>query len=485
MGRPGEARARRARTTSTGVLLASLLAWPANAADSTPRAPNIVLIVADDLGYGDLGCYGNTRIRTPALDRMAATGTRLTEFYTPAPTCSPARAALLTGRHPLRTGMTRVFIPKEKLGLPHAELTIAEHLRDAGYATACIGKWHLGGRKPFRPQRHGFDSFYGVLYSHDMVWLKRLQWPRFELFDGPSVVESPARPALLTRRYTDQAIRFIERNRDRPFFLYLAYTMPHLPLAASDAFAGRSRHGAYGDAVEELDAHVGQLLRALAKSGLDNDTYAFFTSDNGPWTGAPGMPGGSTAGLRGAKGTTWEGGLRVPFVARAPGHLPAGAVRTGAATLLDLFPTISAAVGAPLPDGRAYDGRNLLPLLRGAETAARTLIFSHRRKVHAVRAGSWKLHLYERPVGANGRLRKTRKLASPRLYHLDRDPSEERDAAAEHPTVTRRLTRNAASFQASVEPTVRLPSYFRSVARGLLSQAPQDDSPASRRTRPL
>ena len=201
-----------------------LAAWAFPTAPSAAASdrPSFVVIVADDLGIGDLGCYGGKAIRTPALDRMAAEGVRLTQFYTPAPTCSPARAALLTGRHPLRTGITRVLIPKETQGLPDSEVTLAEHLRDAGYATACIGKWHLGGRKPFRPDRHGFDEFFGVLYSNNMVWLRRLQWPRLELFDGSRSVESPAGQALLTRRYTQRAIDFLRRTQGRPFFLYLA-----------------------------------------------------------------------------------------------------------------------------------------------------------------------------------------------------------------------------------------------------------------------
>ena len=449
----------------------------ANSAPATRSAPNFVLIVADDLGYGDLGCYGNTKARTPALDRMAAEGVRLTEFYTPAPTCSPARAALLTGRHPLRTGVTRVFIPKEKWGLPHAEITLAEHLREAGYATACIGKWHLGGRRPFRPQHHGFDSFFGVLYSNNMVWLRRLQFPRLELLDGDSVVESPAGVGLLTRRYTNRAIQFLERFRDSSFFLYLAYTMPHLPLAVSDAFSSRSPHGLYADVLEELDASVGHLLARLSGLGLDESTYVFFTSDNGPWLGDDSTPGGSSGGLRGFKGTTWDGGLRIPFLAWAPGRLPAGEVSGGPATLLDLFPTISALAGAPLPGGRPYDGLDILPLLQGqGATEPRDLFFSNRRNVHAVRSGAWKLHLYERAIGRDGLPRRPRELDLPQLYRLDLDPAETRDTATDHPEVVERLARSVRRFEASLEPTMRLPSYFWSLMQGLFTHAPKDPS---------
>ncbi len=464
---------RGARTAWFHCLLAALGCLPALAGAAGNNRPNFVVIVADDLGPGDIGCYGSTEIRTPSLDRMAAEGVRLTQFYTPAPTCSPARAALLTGRHPMRTGMTRVFIPKEVQGFPASEITLAEHLRDAGYATACIGKWHLGGRKPYRPPLHGFDEFYGVLYSNNMAWLQRLQWPRFELFDGPLVVESPADSSLLTRRYTHRAIQFLEGSRDRPFFLYLAYTMPHIPLAPSPEFAGRSRYGPYGDTVEELDTSVGYLLSKLADLDLDGNTVVLFTSDNGPWTGDQSMQGGSTGGLRGFKGTTWEGGLRIPFIARAPGRLPAGAVRTEAATLMDVFPTIGSLAGAKIPEDRAYDGADIFPLLRGDGVAPeRDLIFSNRNKVNAVRSGPWKLHIRERALGKEGRPRKQRKFKPPQLYRLDSDPSESIDIAAQHPEVVERLQQIADQFQGGVEPVIKLRPYGRAILRGLITPAP-------------
>ena len=442
-------------------------------AEAARRPPNFVVVVADDLGCGDLGSYGNTEIRTPALDRMAAEGVRLTECYTPAPTCSPARAALLTGRHPLRSGITRVLIPKEVQGLHPSELTLAEHLKEAGYATACIGKWHLGGRSKYRPRHQGFDEFYGVLYSNNMVWIRSLQWPRLELFDGARSVESPADASLLTRRYTHRAVQFVKRNRDKPFFLYLAYTMPHLPLAASAEFTGRSDYGLYGDVIEELDASVGQLLSALAEAGLDECTYTFFTSDNGPWTGDGARRGGSNGKLRGLKGTTWEGGVRIPFIARAPGRLPTGETRSGAATLMDVFPTISALANARLPGDRSFDGANLLAWLQGDEaTPERELFFSSRRKVFAVRSGPWKLHLRERALDRKGRPRRDRAFERPQLYRLDVDPAEERDLAAKHGAIVDRLTRSAAQFQGGIVPTVRLRPLGLAMARGLLTPAP-------------
>ena len=449
------------------VVLAACLWSPGARAER--NAPNFVVIVADDLGRGDLGSYGGASIRTPGLDRMASEGVRLTEFYTPAPTCSPARAALLTGRHPLRTGVTRVFVPKEMQGLPASEITLAEQLKRVGYRTACIGKWHLGGRAPYRPEKHGFDEFFGVLYSNNMVWLRRLSWPRLELFDGRESIESPADTSLLTRRYTHRAIQFLKRSAGKPFFLYLAYTMPHIPLAASREFSGLSAHGPYGDVVEEIDASVAHLLASLETAGLAERTYVVFTSDNGPWPGDAVTRGGSTGGLRGFKGTTWDGGLRIPMIVWAPGRLPAGGVRQGAATLLDLFPTISALAGAELPVDREYDGSDILPLLRGSAPApARDLYFSNRSKVHAVRSGAWKVHLRERALGREGRPRKPRALDPPQLYHLGRDPREEIDVAESHPDVVSRLKASAEGFQEGIKPTIKLHPIGQAIARGLL-----------------
>ncbi len=454
----------RSRVLLALVVLAGLCALEA-------KPPNFVVIVADDLGYGDLGAYGGQHIRTPALDRMAAEGVRLTQFYTPAPTCSPARSALLTGRHPLRTGVTRVLVPKEVQGLPQSEITIAEILKDAGYDTACVGKWHLGGRRHLRPDRQGFDEFFGVLYSNNMVRLKRLQWPRFELFDGPRPIESPADNALLTRRYTQRAVDFLRRDREAPFFLYLAFTMPHVPLAASEAFRGRSPHGLYGDVVEELDASVGYVLATLKEADLASETYVLFTSDNGPWTGDAATPGGSTGGLRGFKGMIWEGGVRIPLIAWAPGRLPAGESRKGVATLLDVFPTLAGLAGVSLPTDRTFDGADMVPMLGGESTMPeRPLFFSNGREVYAVRSGDWKLHLRERALDRRGeRARHPRILDEPELYQLDRDPGEARNVAAEHPEIVDRLRRSAAAFQAGIQPAMRLRPRGRAVARGLFS----------------
>ncbi len=468
---------RRDRRPGGGLVIAwavlALVGAGVPTATEAAAPPNFVVIVADDLGYGDLGCYGRRDIRTPAIDRLASEGVRLTEFYTPSATCSPARAALLTGRHPLRTGVTRIFIPKEVQGLPASEVTLAELLKERGYATACIGKWHLGGRPQHRPQRHGFDEFYGVLYSNNMVWLRSLRWPRLALIDGRRAVESPADQRYLTRRYTDRAIRFLERSRGGPFFLYLAYTMPHLPLAASPEFQGRSAAGPYGDAVEEIDASVGQLAKALEERGLAGNTVLVFTSDNGPWTGDAAVRGGSTGGLRGIKGQTWEGGVRIPLIARAPGLLPAGEVRHGPATLCDILPTFASLAGAALPADRRYDGEDILQFLQGLSPApARTLVFSHRSGASAVRSGPWKLHLRVREPDGQGRARNVRRLDPPQLFRLDEDPGEEADVAAEHPGVAERLRSAGERYAAEIEPSVRLRPFGLAIVRGLLTPKP-------------
>ncbi len=469
------------------VLLACLAAAELAAAGGRP--PNFVVILADDLGYGDLSVYGHPAIRTPRIDRMAAEGVRLTEFYSPAPTCTPARAAFLTGRYAQRSGLVRVLIPLEKWGLPAQEVTLAEALKPLGYRTAIIGKWHLGGRKPFRPQRHGFDEFYGVLYSNDMTILPVVKYPRFELFDGDTVAESPAVQRCLTQNYTRRAVDFIRRNRDRPFFLYLAHTMPHRPPAASDDFRGRSAHGIYGDAVEEIDWSTGRILDTLEDLGLSGSTLVIFTSDNGPWV--PGsfkkrIRGGSTGGLRGSKGTTWEGGMRVPMIARWPGHIPAGQVRGGISSLLDLFPTFVELAGGAVPSDRVIDGRNILGFLQGkTDSPHREFYYYFRTHLFAVRSGPWKLHFYKRDLTPRGRNVEAPVPCDPlELYHLADDPAEEINLSARHPEVVERLSAMARRFDQSIEPVMVLPPPRASVYQGVTTGPPKDPTRVPRRKRP-
>jgi arylsulfatase A-like enzyme len=441
------------------MVLAVLVAPPLSSAAEPP--PNFIVIFTDDLGYGDLGAYGNTAIRTPRLDQMAAEGVRLTEFYSAAPTCTPARAALLTGRYPKRSGMVRVLAAWERAGLPLSEITLAEALKEQGYATAAIGKWHLGGLKKFRPDRHGFDEFFGVLYSNDMTLMPIVKVPRFELFDGNHIVQSPARNAMLTQNYTHEAVRYIRNNRSKPFFLYLAHSMPHKPVGASREFRGKSAQGRYGDAVEELDWSTGQILDALRETGMDDRTFVVFTSDNGPWSfGAfkKRVKGGSAAPLRGWKGTTWEGGMRVPMIARWPGRLPEGAVRGGISTTMDLFTTFIELAGGKIPNDREIDGKNIMRLLEGRDSSPHeSLYYYSRSRLFAIREGDWKLHLFKREAVPGEKLQEAVPCNPPELYNLAEDIAETKNQEAEQPEIVSKLLARAQEFDASVKPVMKLP----------------------------
>jgi len=428
--------------------------------NSSRRAPNVVVILCDDLGYGDLGCYGNRVIRTPNIDGLASEGVRLTDFYA-TPTCTPSRACLLTGRYPVRSGLTRVLIPRESFGVPDSELTLAEALSGQGYKTACIGKWHLGDRPAFRPNRHGFDYFYGLLYSNDMT-LPLVHWPAIKLFRNTTPIESPAMQRTLTQRFTGEALQFIEGAGNDPFLLYLAYSMPHLPWSASKDFAGKSKHGLYGDAVEEIDWSVGEMMQRISRQGLERDTLIVFASDNGPELAAPG-PGGSAGGLRGGKGTTWEGGLRVPGILRWPGRLPAGSTAAGVCSLMDIFATAAVAGGADL-GSRVVDGVDLMPYLEGRSPSPRSaLCHFHRGTLFAIRHERWKLHFVKIDPGPKGRLKPAVACSPPELYDLVSDPGETRNVSAVHPEVADRLQRLAESHRASIAAGRPPPSALRSL----------------------
>ncbi len=439
--------------------VALLLSSSAQADSSREDWVNVVLICADDLGYGDLGCYGSEENQTPRLDAMARQGARLTQFYSNCGYCAPSRGSLLTGRYPFRCGMTRNPHPKEdypahdQIGLPVSERTLGQAFQQAGYRTACIGKWHLGHQPRFYPVRRGFDEYFGILYSNDMHPVR--------LFEGEKPVEFPVDQATLTRRYTERSLDFIRKNRQRPFFLYLAHTMPHKPLVASDRFYGKSGNGLYGDVIAELDWSVGEVLDELKRLDLDRRTLVLFTSDNGPWFG------GSTGGLRGMKSTWWEGGVRVPLLAYWPGTIPAGHESDHPAMLADLFPTALTATGTPLPEDRTLDGRNLLPTLAGQADPPHEAIFIFQERIRTVREGRWKLHYggsggdpnfpadWVDPRRPNG----TTLLAPDRqygpadypgvrggdtsrqhaLYDLQTDPAEQHNVAEEHPEIVARL----------------------------------------------
>lgn len=452
----------------------TLFSFSTTAAAQPLRRPNIVLILADDLGFGDLGCYGHPRFKTPRIDRLAAEGVRLTQCNTPCPYCAPTRAALLTGRYPSRCDMLHNPAPDagpkaDVIALPRNEATLAEVLRASGYATGMVGKWHLGHKPGALPTERGFDEYFGILYSNDMRPV--------QVWDGTKVVEDPARQATLTERYTRRAVDFIERKKTEPFFLYLAHAMPHKPLAASEKFYRKSGAGLYGDAMAELDASVGAVVDALQAAGLDDDTLIIFTSDNGPWFG------GSTGGLRGMKASTYEGGSRVPCIARRPGVIPAGKVSSQLTATMDLFATIVAATGAKIPldasgRDRTIDGVNLLPLFTGSAQPAREFVFGcHGGKISTVRDARWKLHALP-PTEPKMKLEADGRWLDPRgpdgttidappeqygpdarpgpttgvapaalqLFDLTADPSEQRDVAAQHPEEVKRLRQALEAF---------------------------------------
>lgn len=402
---------------------AAALCPPLLQATHTP--PNIVFIYCDDLGYGDLGCYGSS-ISTPNLDRMAAEGMRFTQFYSANPVCSPSRAALLTGRYPTRVGVPRVLFPRDTTGLADGEMTIAQVLKARGYGTMCVGKWHLGHLPAFLPTSRGFDEYYGIPYSNDMS-------PR-PLMHNLETLEEPAVLDTLIPRYTEQALKFIERSKDSPFFLYMPHTYPHIPLAASDRFRRKSAQGLYGDVIQEIDWSVGQILEAVKRHGLDERTLVAFSSDNGPWyQGSPGR-------LRGRKGTTYEGGVREPFIARYPGRIPAGTICTGVASTLDILPTVARLCDAKLP-ARPLDGIDVWPLLSGARATVEreALLYFDDWNVQCARWGRWKLHLmrYNSPpyVPSPPGGRKNLPLPAPELYDLESDPDESYDMAPENPRI--------------------------------------------------
>ena len=421
-------------------------------AQRSVSAPNIVIILADDMGYGDIGAFGSPNIRTPRLDRMAADGQKWTNFYVQ-PVCSPSRAALLTGRLPIRSGMygianataPKVFRDNAAQGLPDDEVTIAEVLKPRGYATAIVGKWHLGSLKPFLPMAQGFDYLFGLPFSHDM----RMTAPRDdgynsaayynpkpEYWDVPLMrngeeIERPVDHRTLTKRYTDEAVRFINEHRNGRFFLYLAHNLPHIPLARSVEFEGHSAAGIYGDVVEELDASTGRVLDALRDAGVDRNTLVVFTSDNGPWLPF-GSHGGSAGPLRSGKGTTWEGGVRTPAIFWWPGTIKP-AVVTDIASAMDLFATAAALSGASLPN-KPIDGLDLTAALKGTSRSPRHIIYYYwDNELRAIRKDNFKAHFVTSDAYGLGEPRTEHN--PPLLFNLAEDPGEHLDVAARHPEI--------------------------------------------------
>ena len=408
----------------------------------SPRSPNIIFIFADDLGYADLGVYGSTKNRTPNLDRMAAEGMRFTDFYSSSPLCTPSRASLMTGCYAQRVSLQvnekdqGVLFPVNQRGLNAGETTLPELLKTRGYATSIIGKWHLGDQPEFLPTRHGFDEYFGIPYSNDMGNERPPNtpvYPPLPLLRNEKVIEIEPDQRALTRHYTDEAIRFIKAQRGKPFFLYLPHSMPHWPQYASENFAGKSANGKWGDAVEELDWSVGELMKTLKELKLDNNTLVFFTSDNGGQI----RDGANNAPLRGGKATTLEGGLRVPMIARWPGKIPAGRVNRELATMMDVLPTLTKLTGAQLPKDRVIDGRDIQPLLtgkRGARSPHEFFFYYRLKQLQAVRSGQWKLQLAREEM-----VNRQPTQVPLALYDLTTDIGETRDVAAAHPDIVQRL----------------------------------------------
>jgi len=422
------------------------------------RPPNFVVMFADDLGYGDLGSYGHPTIRTPHLDRLAREGLRMTQFYVAASLCTPSRAALLTGRLPVRNGMAGprgVLFPDSAGGLPAAETTLAEALRAHGYATAAIGKWHLGHMPEYLPTAHGFDEYFGVPYSNDMRpennWAyARENFPPLPLIEGTETIEEIFDQSRLTERYTQRAVEFIEANRSHPFFLYLPYSAPHVPLMVTPERAGTSKRGLYGDVVEEIDWSVGEIVAALERLGLAENTLVIFTSDNGPW-GWAGFDGGSAGLLRGKKGSPWEGGFRVPAIVWMPGTVPADVTSDALGTTMDLFPTFLNMAGEDASGYSSLDAIDITGTFLELRDLRERIIYYRQEDLVAYRHGAWKLFVND-PNPWSDEYQDT---DLPLLFNVEADPSEQFNVADEHPEVVERLTALAEAHRDSVE---RVPS---------------------------
>jgi arylsulfatase len=468
------------------LILLLLLGCSAPAPRHSDRPPNIVIILTDDQGYADIGCFGAKEIKTPNLDRMAREGMRFTDFYVAQAVCTASRAALMTGCYPNRVGLHGALNHQSPIGISDDELLLPQILKSRGYATGAFGKWHLGCQPKFMPTRHGFDEFFGIPYSNDNGPLHPTMrgLPSLPLYAGEDVIDHDPDQSRFTRRITENALSFIQRNRAKPFFLYVPHIMPHVPIHASENFKGRSAGGLYGDVIEEIDWSVGEILDSLKENGVDDRTLVFFFSDNGPFL-SYGSHAGHAEPLREGKLTTWDGGMRSPCILRWPAVTPAGRVCPEPVMSIDLLPTLANLVGADLPS-KPIDGLDILPLLEGRSGGTsphEALYFYAGEELQAVRSGDWKLHVaheYLTPAGpprsdgkpANFEHMKPEGMdasgirgiasrhgykvvpAPAALYNLREDPGEARDVSADHPDVVRRLEALAEKARAELGDTL-------------------------------
>ena len=425
------------------ILIFGMVAQTIGSPLTATASPNIILILADDLGFGDVGAYGATLIETPHLDRLAGEGVRFTNFYASANVCSPSRAGIMTGRYAIRDGLAnKTITATDQRGLPDRATTVAALLKHKGYQTGLVGKWHLGHHAPGqRPNAHGFDFFYGLLQPNDAAGLI--------IYRNTGPAGEPVDQSALTRRFTEEAVAFIERNSDTPFFLYMSHSAPHIPLVPSPAFANTSRAGAYGDVVQELDWSVGRLLDAVRSNGLADNTVIVFTSDNGPF------PEGSSGGLRGAKGTGWDGGYRVPLIARWLGHIVPGSTMTAMAMNIDFLPTFAAIAGLPLAPSLQLDGRNILPLLTGGpdQSPHDVLYFFNNERIAALRTQRWRLVLSDYPPWRDAKpvLFEATKNRSILMFDMHNDPGEQYDVSRAHADARQQLLAHLARGRETLE----------------------------------
>lgn len=424
------------------------IAFPTLLLSKTPKPerPNVIIIFCDDLGYGDLGVFGHPTINTPNLDRLANEGQKWTNFYAAASVCTPSRAGILTGRYPIRSGMCsdkrRVLFPNSAGGLPQSEITIARALKKVGYNTACIGKWHLGHHPQYIPTKHGFDYYFGIPYSNDMDAVRKLKrkdhhHPNYKNYNVPlmrneEIIERPVYQHTITKRYSEEAVKFIKENNDKPFFIYLAHNLPHIPLFVSEKFDGTSQRGLYGDVVEEIDFGVGQIIDTLKQEGLEENTLVVFTSDNGPWL-VYNEHGGSAGLLREGKGMTWEGGMREPTIFYWKGKVKQGVVSDIGSTL-DLFSTICSIGGAEVPVDRTMDSEDLSPVLFEGKPSPRiSFIYYRGTEIYAARKGAYKAHFITQKAYVKDKNKQYHD--PPILYNLNHDPGERNDISEKHPEV--------------------------------------------------